>query len=109
MYKDIVFLRDQLEGWKSEILGFREYMGDDFPGEMLDPFDKEKRLPLLEAREYLDRLIREYDSKSRMCEEMLGAAGLQFQFVSSMAVRWNERRADKNSIQLLLREGRLKR
>lgn len=85
IYKDVLFLRDQLEQWKAEILGLREDMGEEFPGEMIDPLDGEgkRRVPLLEAKEYLDRLVREYDARSRVCEGILGTGGLAFQVVSA--------------------------
>ncbi|KAK5653692.1 hypothetical protein OQA88_8723 [Cercophora sp. LCS_1] len=89
IYKDVLFLRDQLEQWKAEILSFREHMGDDFPKDMPDPLDAtgKKQLPLLEPREYLDRLVREYDARSRVCEGILGTGGLAFQVETANIAR----------------------
>jgi len=83
-YYDVNYLRDQLELWMGELKNLTSTTRD-FPNTMVRLSANEgqpEEVPLIDAAEYLDRLIRMYDDNIRICSRILQTAGMAFQTVS---------------------------
>lgn len=74
----VTHLRDQLDLWRGEVVGLREGVEE---GEFATKEEGGRRL--LDAGEYLDRLVRGYEAGGRVCGGILQTAGFAFQVVSA--------------------------
>ncbi|KAK0742738.1 hypothetical protein B0T18DRAFT_413622 [Schizothecium vesticola] len=73
----VTHLRDQLDLWRGEVVGLRDGVQE---GEFAREAEGGRRL--LDAGEYLDRLVRGYEAGGRVCDGILQTAGFAFQVVS---------------------------
>lgn len=74
----VTHLRDQMDLWRGEVVGLREGVEE---GEFAKEGEGGRRL--LDAGEYLDRLVRGYEAGGRVCDGILQTAGFAFQVVSA--------------------------
>ncbi|KAK4447296.1 hypothetical protein QBC34DRAFT_496178 [Podospora aff. communis PSN243] len=76
-------LRNGLVSWARELGRFRERLGGDFERCV----GGDEKLPLLDAGEYLDRTVDEYEAMVRKCEGMLEQVSMTFQMETSSIAR----------------------
>ncbi|KAK3681147.1 hypothetical protein B0T22DRAFT_474069 [Podospora appendiculata] len=103
--RKVTYMKNDMEKWRSEIAGLKSNAAD-FPKELeirgadspAGSFPAAK-IPLLDADNYLGRLVSEYEDKIRKCDAMLATVSLAFQMETAGNAR---KEADKMKTVALL-------